>query len=452
MAEIVLKKELIVAEDMVLSTEPSVAQTRSGQPFTGTPLNAGVLPLTPTETVKARLDASYTKVEADAAIAAKTDNIDASISELKGVWFGPLANRATATQYVLDNNLTLLGGETYYDLALQLLYVWNNDSLSWKNIPITMDTNVSTGDIAATGVATYTIPGGFVASTLTVYLDRQFQTQGVDYTADASAGTITFTAGIVSAPVVISYMSFTAVRLGEYPRITITDSVASLPVNPTPGDVAYVYGAAGAQEMVKYVLPVQTGQANKFLTTDGTTAAWSTLTFVDVEAARDFAYEWARKPTGNVNDGVNPAGLSAFQEAERAKAQVTLATDQVTLATNQAVRAEDAAAQAEAIVGFTEAPIDGQSYARKDAGWVVVTQAQFIEVEFASLNEDISTPITVNALGDPLVITYTNGYTKTHTYDASNNVETVVYKDNTATVLATKTYTYLNNIPYGVWS
>jgi len=86
-------------------------------------------------------------------------------------------------------------------------------------------------------------------------------------------------------------------------------------------------------------------------------------------------------------------------------------------------------------------------------GWEVISKADFIEVLFAGLDEDINTPITLTANGDPDAITYTNGYTEVSTYNANNDLETVVYKDATPTVLATKTYTYdANNLPYGVWS
>ena len=354
MAEIVLSKEKIVAEDVVLSTEATVAQTRNKLPFTGTPINAGVIPFTPTETIKERLDNTYTQAETTQAIADATSGIDADITTLQGIWFGPLTDVSAATQYVVDNNVTLLGGESYYDLSTQLFYVWNNDQLLWKNLPLNMDATVSTDVIVADGTATYSIAGGFVASTLMVYLDGVFQVQGVgkDFTADASAGTITFTVA-PTAPTEISYISFQAVRLGEYPRITITDTVASLPNNPTAGDVAYVYGAGGANEMIKFVLPSMTAHAGKFLTTDGTDAVWSTLTFSDVETARDHAWAWATQTTGNVNDGVNTPAPSAFQEAERAK--------------TEADRAEAAALGA---TGIGEAPIDGTPYMRQDEAWV----------------------------------------------------------------------------------
>jgi len=281
--EIVLDKQKIVLEDIVLDTTDSVTQTRNGATFVGSPVQASGIPYSPTESIGEGLDDRYTKAESDVLITDNTNEIEAILAELRSFYLGTFADRAAVEAFILAENIQLSGGESYWDQGVSLFYVWNDTDLLWKNIPLTMDGVTNTGDInAVTGTATYVIPNGFTGTAINIYVDGSFKTRDIDYTTDSSAGTITFTGTTVTTGEVISFFAFNALSVVEYPNITVTDDPLNLPATPAVGDIAWLYGTNGAEAMVTYTLPDQTGKDNQFLISLGGVAQWSDMITQDV--------------------------------------------------------------------------------------------------------------------------------------------------------------------------
>ena len=140
----------------------------------------------------------------------------------------------------------------------------NGTVASWATISLPTQTYTRTTFTATAGQTSFTV--NYTAALLQVYLNGVLL-DSTDYTA--SSGTAFVLASAASANDIVEAVVYNVINVGQV--------AANGVLGGTNGYVLTSDGTSGAWLPAPVSLPSQTGNANKFLKTDGTTASWNIL-------------------------------------------------------------------------------------------------------------------------------------------------------------------------------
>jgi len=241
---------------------------------------------------KAYADTIITSVAADAATAsAAATAAAASYDSFDDRYLGA---KSSAPSTDNDGN-ALVAGALYWNTTTGAMQVWNSSLSSWQGITSSVSSSrwsktMSGGETTLTGTDDNSVSLSYTAGYEQVYLNGVLLVRGVDYTASTGT-TVTGLSPALAASDVAEVLSWTPYSVANALTVTIVDAKGDLLVgtaSDTIGRLAvgtngYVLTADSSQSAgIKWsqldALPSQTSNSGKYLTTNGSSASWSTIT------------------------------------------------------------------------------------------------------------------------------------------------------------------------------
>jgi hypothetical protein len=200
-----------------------------------------------------------------------------------------LGAKSTAPSVDNDGN-TLLVGAIYWNSVANAMYAWTGTE--WGSISSTAAIyryrfNASGGETSVSGTDANGLTLSYIPGKAQVYLNGVLLVPTTDYTA--TNGTSITSLAALAASDVLEVITFTSFELASAIEETIFDAKGDILVGTaadtvgklTVGTDGYVLTAnSGTATGLSWAegLPTQTSNAGKYLTTDGTSASWGTVT------------------------------------------------------------------------------------------------------------------------------------------------------------------------------
>jgi len=273
---------------------PLAGGTMTGAIAMGTNKITGLgTPTASTDAVtKAYADTITTSVATDAATAsAAATAAAASYDSFDDRYLGAKSSVPSTDN---DGN-ALVAGALYWNTTTGAMQVWNSSLSSWQGITSSVSSSrwsktMSGGETTLSSTDDNSVSLSYTVGYEQVYLNGVLLVRNVDYTASTGT-TITGLSPALAASDVAEVLSWTPYSVANALTVTIVDAKGDLLVgtaSDTIGRLAvgtngYVLTADSSQSAgIKWsqldALPSQTSNSGKYLTTNGSSASWSTIT------------------------------------------------------------------------------------------------------------------------------------------------------------------------------